>query len=576
MMLKIEPNLLQTIPGTRGIQIYPLIRKIDLMSSNSYILSGDEQVAVIDTGALDDQLDFIVEKITSLQDAAKRPVVIYLTHSHLDHSFQLRRWKELKELGDVFVAAQELGAYALENANTELTLADLLGKKMSRIPVDIKLLSGQIVETGGKHPIRLNNANLEFFVRSLKIRQGFVFHSESILLGKDDPLEIYSIPGHSPDSICFRIGRLLIVGDLFFAPNPGMAGAYGWNQTDLLASIQKVLWILEQKNIMFCCSGHGRIVDADTAWTTLRSMYQDVISLSGIEEISPRWVKTTAEYAELLMRELERLFTIIIGRLAYISHVLDELEEGDEAESLQKLVSVTNIDELFAEFNIFVFALQKGEKLDWDLVHKAGQIIKKLDIVFENRKLGAVLDKAIFERVKRMLNDYTVTYRGYNPPYYVSDVDINSAIYDVIDHFSIGFYDEEAILEADNPEDFLWALRSRIAHVDLFEKIDWDFKADTTLPSVRMDKERFSDAIIDLLERLSGAGAIELKISTSSNEDWVVLRLKASGSHYDNPLGSNTSRFIERLFALCGGLIQTYKLNDEFVIEIEFLPCKAY
>ena len=43
----IEPNILQFVPGTRRIKFYPYIRKIDLMSSNSYIISGDEQIAII-------------------------------------------------------------------------------------------------------------------------------------------------------------------------------------------------------------------------------------------------------------------------------------------------------------------------------------------------------------------------------------------------------------------------------------------------------------------------------------------------------------------------------------------------
>ena len=136
------------------------------------------------------------------------------------------------------------------------------------------------------------------FVDSIKIRYGPVLQSQTISLGNGDSLEIYSIPGHSPDSLCLRAGSLLFTGDFFFAPNPGMAGAYGWNQSDLIKSIYKIMWILEKKNIRFCCSGHGRIVDVDTAWTILSSMYQDVLSLSGLEEITPQWAKNTAIYAE--------------------------------------------------------------------------------------------------------------------------------------------------------------------------------------------------------------------------------------------------------------------------------------
>ena len=162
-------------------------------------------------------------------------------------------------------------------------------------------------------------------------------------------MEIYHIPGHSPDSICFRVGRLIFLGDLFFAPNPGVAGAFGWSQSDLLNSIQKVLWILERKNILLCYSGHGRTIDVDTAWTTLNpctKMYYRCLALrrlllNGLEILRDMDVNKT--------RELERLFTIIIGRIVYISHVLVELDEIDEAHNLKSLI---NADQIKGSFGI--------------------------------------------------------------------------------------------------------------------------------------------------------------------------------------------------------------------------------
>jgi hypothetical protein len=62
----IDSNVLQSVPGTKGIKFYPYIRKIDLMSSNSYLLSGAEQIAIIDPGAIDDQLDRLFEIIAAM------------------------------------------------------------------------------------------------------------------------------------------------------------------------------------------------------------------------------------------------------------------------------------------------------------------------------------------------------------------------------------------------------------------------------------------------------------------------------------------------------------------------------
>ena len=558
------------------MEFYPYIRKIDLMSSNSFILSGEDQIAIIDPGALDDQLDCLVENIAIMLNKKPRPVVVYLTHAHLDHCFQLNRLRKIKDLGNIAVAAHEIGAEALRRDDSELTLAGLLGKKMAPISVDIKLLSRKDMIIGGALELELNGWTLSYYVDSIKIRYGPVLQTQTISLGNEDSLEIYSIPGHSPDSLCLRAGNLLFTGDLFFAPNPGMAGAYGWSQSDLIKSIYKTMWILEKKNISFCCPGHGRIVDVDTAWTTLRSMYQDVLSLSGLEEITPQWARNTAIYAEDLMRELDRLFTIIIGRLAYVSHVLDWLEESGEAESMQTLIDIKQIEDLFLEFNRFVPEFHVGNKLDWDLVHKAGQIIKKLDLVFESKKLGSFLDGSLLRRANRMLNDYTITYRGFRPTYYADDVDLNIILNEIMDFSLSKPYEDDAIIEADVYEDYVKALRTRIAYVNLLESATVKFKADKNLPIVRMDKERFTDALMDLMERLPSVRATEIQIITSSNQGWVSICIVVHGIDQDYPLDEQTWRFFERSFALCGGIIQRYKTSEGPAMEIEFLPSESF
>ena len=100
------------VRASRRTEVIPYIRKIDLMSSNSYILSGEDQIALIDPGALDEQWDLLTDRMLDLVEEKERPVVIYLTHIHLDHCFQLRRCREDLGLGRIAVAVQEKGAEA--------------------------------------------------------------------------------------------------------------------------------------------------------------------------------------------------------------------------------------------------------------------------------------------------------------------------------------------------------------------------------------------------------------------------------------------------------------------------------
>lgn len=575
MIIMIQSNIMQPIPGTRYMQIYPYIRKIDLMSSNSFILSGQDQIALIDPGAMDDQLDCLVENIAVMLDEKPRPVIVYLTHVHLDHCFQISRLRKIQALGEVYVAAQEIGAEALINQDPELTLAGLLGREMAGTPVDIKLLSKMDLLVGGAFELKLNGFKLSYYVDSVKIRYGPVLHSQTISLGCGDLLEVYSIPGHSPDSLCLRAGGLLFTGDLFFAPNPGMAGAYGWSRSSLIKSIYKTMWIIERKNIRYCCSGHGRIIDADAAWNALQSMYQDVLSLRGLEEITQQWARNTATYAEDLMRELERLFTIIFGRLAYVSLVLEWLDEGGEAENIGKLIDTKKIDELFFDFNCFMGELRLGKKRDWDLVHKAGQIIKKLEAIFGCQELQSVMDRSLLRRAGRMLSDYAVTYRGFRPSFYACDVDLYSVLHDVLDFSLSRPYEEDAILFADLHEDYLRALRARIAYVNRLEGRALKLKAEGSLPMVRMDKERFQDALLDLLERLSSGEAGEMQIIATGDLGWASILIEVPRADFFYSLDEGTMRFFERSFALCGGVIQRCCAEGFQAIQIEFPPCDS-
>ncbi len=539
------------------------------MSSNSYILSGDNQIALIDPGGLEDQIEHLDRVITRMQEDLPRPVVVYLTHVHLDHWIQFKQSRMSGALGDATIAVQEIGAMGLEAGDPNITLAELLKRQMISTPVEIKLLSDLDKMIVGQHTLDIGKWSLDYSINPVNV-DGLEFHSQIIPLGKDDQMEIYHIPGHSPDSICLRIGSLLIVGDIFFAPNPGMAGAYGWSRRDFMESVQKMLWILENKNILTCCSGHGRPIDIETAKKTLMVMYRDAAALDGIEEVSPEWAKRTSVYAQDLMAELERILTIIAGRLAFIAHVLAELEEKSEAEGLISLLSAEKIDDMFSEFNNFAMELHAGRKLDLEMVHKTGQIVGRLDRLLEKEKLGSVIDKSLLRRAGRLLSDYSVIYRGYRPPYYVEYMDINRLIRDIIEQVKHDPHEDMAILDAENEEDYLNALKGRIAHVNLFENASLVFEPSSEDPSINMDKERFSDTLIDILERLAAVGAEEIKLTTVLNDGWVAVRISGEGNTSYNPISGRSQRFFERNLSLCGALMQSSSEGNTHIVDIEF------
>ncbi len=568
-----EPMISQSVPGTRNVTIYPYLRKIDLMSSNSYLLSSPGQIALIDPGGMESQINRLEEEIQILQDELSRPLVVYLTHVHIDHWQQLLECKKSSLLAKAFLAVQEKGAQALETNDPRMTLSMLLDRSMSALPVDIRLLTDLDKTILCSNSLDLMGWRFDYVTKSRRIAEDIVLYSQNVPFGREDHLEIYHTPGHSPDSVCIRIGSLLLVGDIFFASNPGMAGAYGWNRDDLMQSILKILWILENENILLCGGGHGKFIDAQTARKTLKVMYSDAASLTDLQEITPIWARRISDYAQDLISEMERIFTIIAGRLTYISHVLEKLEEEAQAKELNCLMDIQYMDELLVDFHCFARELHAGKKIDWEMVHKTGQVVGRLDKLFAKRKLESVLDQSLLDRASRLLSDYAAIYRGFRPPYIVSRVDVNRFVELVLEKLLHNVHKEEAIMQAESAEDFLLALRHRIAQVNIFDGVNLVFLPGSGEAFARMDQERFAEILIDMLERFAGARMRVIEITTALNDEWLMVRITGRSECSCHPL-SRSKRFFERNLALSGGLLQISLEANRPSVEIEFAAFK--
>jgi hypothetical protein len=84
-----------------------------------------------------------------------------------------------------------------------------------------------------------------------------------------------------------------------------------------------------------------------------------------------------------------------------------------------------------------------------------------------------------------------------------------------------------------------------------------------------MDRERFNDALMDIFERFVGVGSKSIKVATSQNDDWALVRISGSSSAVAHPL-DRACRFFERSLALCGGLLQISQEDACPMVEIEF------
>ena len=244
-----EHQVWQAVPGLNDGLIYPYIRKPDVISSNSYILADRGQIILIDPGGLPEQAAVLAQEISQQNDAEERPIFIYLTHSHLDHCLQLMHSTEIRDAGPICIIAHEKGANALEGQDTRATTADLMGLEMTSLVIGGRLF-GPVGQSRGPDHLQDSGTlrcTLPETVRS--VRTGVDFRCQTITAPGNTEITCYYTPGHSPDSICIQAGRVLFIGDLLFATSPGVAGLYGWDHPELMASIEKALWLLDHTGV---------------------------------------------------------------------------------------------------------------------------------------------------------------------------------------------------------------------------------------------------------------------------------------------------------------------------------------
>ena len=258
---------------------------------------------------------------------SRRPVLVFLTHCHQDHSqeagLELPAGIEIKRF------AHQAGVEALKHRDRNLTVAYLY-------PWNPEICTARFegilfASSPASEPPALEFADggrIELHTEPIAMPDGTTLQRQWLSLGAGNRLEIYHTPGHSPCSISLRVGSLLMLGDLPFAANPGVCGLDGWNHADLLQTLHKVDWLLDTPVITVCCPGHGYCVSAQSMREKLRLMEAEASNLTDVPLMDAERVSALKIYVDELLEETAALFTIFSGRLYTVSYYLSLLRGG--------------------------------------------------------------------------------------------------------------------------------------------------------------------------------------------------------------------------------------------------------
>lgn len=179
-----------------------------IFQTNGYLVTTGGKSWVFD--APEGITDWLVEK-------GVRPEALILTHQHHDHVLDVGRIQ----------TAFGCPVYAHSEPSEELTLSKRLERMMGI-------------------PCRIDPYTVDHCFDGL----------DSIDLG-GLALDLFHVPGHSPDSVCFQLrgAPLLIGGDVLFAGSIGRTDFPNGDHELLLAGIREKLWPLPDETQVL--PGHG-------------------------------------------------------------------------------------------------------------------------------------------------------------------------------------------------------------------------------------------------------------------------------------------------------------------------------
>ena len=558
----------QPVPGAPGARIYPLIRKIDTTSSNSYLIQTDDVILLIDPGGLIEQSAQLVRVIEEIREEYDRPVFVFLTHAHLDH-FLGTQYIPMFAHPDVAVfAVQEAGAAALERGDGKLTQAELLGQTISPVRIALPLITD---ERSGYSavPISLAFSNgATVTITRGQTRGGLAL--ERIQFGAGPSLEVYHTPGHSPDSICIRIGGLLCIGDVLFAANPGIAGICGWDQSALIRSLYGIEDLIADGGIDLVLPGHGRVITAADTGRTFAAIRTDALALENIAELNHERAIETAAFAEDCMEQVNELFTIMAGRLYYVSYVMEELGEEDVAAEVSCLIKGDVIDELLEAFRSFADEHHKRSGVSIHLALKAGQVIAKLERSFDGAELAHIIDPALARRAARLLSDYTTMLRGFCPPRELAECDLVRHLEALVTGLSVPSCSDDDLLSSDDDDStFTRLLLRRIGMQPLLSDVEFSFSSTEKHLVATVDHDDLTDLVTYILEDLVGTGADAITIQINRDDNNAIITLRGTGCTASDTMKTGAG-FIGRLCNRAGGTL-SYATDDkerEYTIRI--------
>src|SRR5262244_3294070 len=568
--MKIEANVWQKVLGTPSVEIFPIIPKANCVSSNCYIFSAPDALVVVDPGASPEQTKQISQILTEALAISPRPVLVFLTHCHQDHSQEAGL--ELPAGIEVKRFAHQAGVEALENRDRNLTVAYLY-------PWNPEICTARFegvlfASSPASEPVLqfADGRRFELQTEPITMPDGTTLKRQLLSLGAGNRLEIYHTPGHSACSISLRVGSLLMLGDLPFAANPGVCGLDGWNHADLLQTLHNMDWLLETPVITMCCLGHGYCVSAQSMREKLRLMEAEASKLTDVPLLDAERITALKIYVDELLEETAALFTIFSGRLYTVSYYLSLLEEDSAASRVLATLDIDRIDRILSDFRRIVETFKTSTIPEWTVVLKGVQVAGSLQQVLSAEHVRQLLDLSLVDRAQRRLEDFLSLVHGLQFLQTEQPGAVNELIAALLKRAKQPTVMKSTdLMEAvDDDQSFLQALTRRLAAHSLLRDIEFEFAPAAQKTNANIGAERHDDILTNLIEGMAGIGVKHIRISTEVSSGRVAIRLTSREPIDLAALGQRRLELYNRTLGWLGGSLERSQqaANAEFIIRL--------
>jgi len=516
----------QSVTGMAQTFVYPIIGRTNIDTSNAFILNSPTAIVIIDPGNLPEQITKISQVVGDVQAEKRRPVIVYLTHCHVDHCFEFLKDPSLLAANvPVYVAIQESGFDAIERQDRGMTCA---GQYRTVIPdpnMDIYLLSAEDRRFNTTKKLMLaNDLSLEVITNTLVTPGGNTFFAQDIIFN-GDRIKAYYTPGHSPDSLSFQVGNILFVGDVMVAAEPFIAGIPGWSKGDLSASVQNLLWLIEDDDIAFVAQGHGEVLASDRAVAILKNMVPRINNIVMRKQFDLSTILASSEYAVDLSQEVTDLVAVMTASMRRVVHYLNILEESGEASRYETAFDSNKLNRLFSAFNEMIDQMHSGKLIEVGLILRSAGLFNKIRKMLKADGLDSVVGEALLSRLERSFGDFITSGSGRAIQQDRTRFEAGELLTQLIGRLKEDIHSDQSILDTlDDEKQFISALIRRIAFKQEFTQVKF-MLSDEKDVWIESDRERLEEVIDIIIEMMSHEGSREISFATTENNGVVHITI---------------------------------------------------